>query len=91
MPELKKVPDIWIHEPWKMDPYTQKKNNCLIGKHYPKPIVDHSDAIKQAKFKLSLILQKDSYRNLSKKVLNKLGSKRVKKIRKNIDNQLQLI
>ena len=69
VPELKKVPDIWIHEPWKMDLYTQKKINCLIGQDYPKPIVDHSDAIKQAKSKLARVLNKDSYRKVSKIVL----------------------
>ena len=91
VPELKKVPDIWIHEPWKMDLYTQKKINCLIGQDYPKPIVDHSDAIKQAKSKLALVLKKDSYRKVSKIVLNKLGSKRDKKTKKDKNNQLQLI
>ena len=74
-----------------MDLYTQQKNNCLIGKDYPKPIVDHSDAVKQAKSKLALVLKKDSYRKVSKIVLNKLGSKRVKKIKKDTNNQLQLI
>ena len=63
----------------------------MIGQDYPKPIVDHSDAIKQAKSKLARVLNKDSYRKVSKIVLNKLGSKRVKKIKKNTDNQLQLI
>ncbi len=91
VPELKKVPDIWIHEPWKMDFYTQQKNNCLIGKDYPKPIVDHSDAVKQAKSKLALVLKKDSYRKVSKIVLNKLGSKRDNKTKKVTNNQLQLI
>ena len=91
VPELKKVPDIWIHEPWKMDLYTQKKINCLIGKDYPKPIVDHLDAIKKAKSKLARVINKDSYRKVSKIVLNNLGSKRVKKNNKKTDNQLQLI
>ncbi|MDC3116782.1 deoxyribodipyrimidine photo-lyase/cryptochrome family protein [Alphaproteobacteria bacterium] len=91
VPELVNVPDIWIHEPWKMDLNTQKKFNCLIGKHYPKPIIEHSDAIKQAKSKLALILNKDGYRHRSKIVLSKLGSKRVKKNQKKIDKQLKLL
>ena len=91
VPELANVPDIWIHEPSKMDLNTQKKINCLIGKHYPNPIVDHSVAIKEAKLKLSLILNKDGYRHGSKIVLRKLGSKRVKKYKKKTDNQLNLI
>ena len=91
VPELANVPEIWIHEPSKMDLNTQKKINCLIGKHYPKPIIDHSDAIKQVKSKMALILNKDGYRYESKIVLNKLGSKRVKKNRRNTSKQLQLI
>ena len=91
VPELANVPDTWIHEPWKMDLYTQKTFNCLIGKHYPKPIVDHTDAIKQAKSKMSLILSKDGYRQGSNIVLNKLSSKRVKKNHKKVDNQLELL
>ena len=74
-----------------MDLKKKKKINCLIGKDFPKPIVDHFDAIKQAKSKLAIVLNKDSYRKVSKIVLNKLGSKRVKKNKKNRDNQLQLI
>ena len=91
VPELANVPDTWIHEPWKMDLNTQKKTCCLIGKHYPRPIVDHLGAIQQAKSKLALILNKKSYRDESRTVLNKLGSKRVKKNQKKIDNQFKLI
>ena len=74
-----------------MDLDIQKKYNCLIGKHYPKPIVHHSDAIKQAKLKLAIILNKDGYKERCKIVLNQLGSKRVKKNQKKISTQLQLI
>ena len=74
----------WIH-------ILKKKNNCLIGKDYPKPIINHSDAIKQAKSKLAHVLNKDSYRKVSKIVLNKLGSKRGKKTNKYTNNQLKLI
>ena len=91
VPELANIPNTWIHEPWKMDLYTQKTFNCLIGKHYPKPVVDHKDAIKQAKLKLALILSKDGYRHGSNIVLNKLSSKRVKKNHKKVDNQLELL
>ena len=61
------------------------------GKHYPRPVVDHTDAIKLAKSKLALILSKDGYRHGSNIVLNKLSSKRVKKNQKKIDNQLELL
>ena len=91
VPELNRVPEIWIHEPWKMDLHTQKTINCFIGKHYPEPVVNHLESIKIAKSKMALILKKEGYIQGSKIVLSKLGSKRVKQNRKNTSKQLQLI
>ncbi|MCA9954250.1 MAG: deoxyribodipyrimidine photo-lyase [Anaerolineales bacterium] len=49
VPELADVPNDYIHEPWEMPPLVQKSANCQIGsdhsgRHYPAPIVDHSEA-----------------------------------------------
>ncbi|GJM42707.1 MAG: hypothetical protein DHS20C20_29890 [Ardenticatenaceae bacterium] len=44
LPELAKVPNDFIHEPWKMPPLAQSAANCQIGADYPAPIVDHSEA-----------------------------------------------
>ncbi|MCA9918607.1 MAG: deoxyribodipyrimidine photo-lyase [Anaerolineales bacterium] len=44
VPELAKVPNDYIHEPWQMPPLVQKSANCWIGHDYPAPIVDHSEA-----------------------------------------------
>lgn len=40
LPELKYVPDEFVHEPWEMSEDQQKLNQCLIGKDYPKPMID---------------------------------------------------
>ncbi len=48
IPELKNVEDKYIHEPWKMNEGEQKKAGCVIGKHYPKPTVDHHIQRKKA-------------------------------------------
>jgi deoxyribodipyrimidine photo-lyase len=45
LPELAGVPDRFIHEPAKMDTAVQRQANCIIGEHYPAPIVDH-DAVR---------------------------------------------
>ena len=91
IPELKDVEDMWIHEPWKMDDFNQKINKCIIGKDYPFPIVDHALAIKEARNKISEVHKKAGYKENSKAVFNKLGSrKRKKTIPKKIDNQLKL-
>ncbi len=41
LPELAHVPELYIHEPWKMDLQEQKAARCRIGVDYPAPIVDH--------------------------------------------------
>jgi deoxyribodipyrimidine photo-lyase len=48
VPELKDVPDKFIHEPHKMPPDIQNKASCRIGKDYPQPIVDHKQERKRA-------------------------------------------
>jgi deoxyribodipyrimidine photo-lyase len=42
VPELGHVPDRFVQEPWKMKLETQRSSSCIIGRDYPKPIVDHA-------------------------------------------------
>lgn len=44
VPELANVPDRYIHEPWLMPRTVQKQVGCIIGEHYPAPLVDHAVA-----------------------------------------------
>lgn len=41
VPELKDFPTKYIYEPWSASIAIQKQAKCIIGKDYPKPIVDH--------------------------------------------------
>jgi deoxyribodipyrimidine photo-lyase len=47
LPELARVPDRLIHQPWKMPLDVQQKAGCIIGRDYPAPIVDHAWAREQ--------------------------------------------
>ncbi len=40
--ELKNVPPKYLHEPWTMPEDVQHTSGCIIGKHYPAPIVEHA-------------------------------------------------
>lgn len=47
IPCLKRFPDKYIYEPWLAPKNVQEKFGCIIGKDYPKPIVDHQKASKE--------------------------------------------
>ena len=59
LPELAKIPDNAIHEPWLMNMQEQKFVNCIIGKNYPAPMVVHNEARLRA-----LELFKKTYKEL---------------------------
>ncbi len=44
VPELARVPDAFVHEPWTMPPDVQAAAGCVVGRDYPAPIVDHAFA-----------------------------------------------
>lgn len=48
IPELAKLPDKYIHSPWEASQELLEKCGIILGKTYPKPIVDHSEARKLA-------------------------------------------
>ncbi|WP_371324092.1 deoxyribodipyrimidine photo-lyase [Dechloromonas sp. ZY10] len=44
VPELAKVPDKYLHAPWKLARRDQEALGVIIGRDYPAPIVDHAAA-----------------------------------------------
>jgi cryptochrome len=61
VPELEAFPSNIIYEPWKATAEQQKRFNCIIGKDYPKPIVDHDKVMKEnlQKMKAAYAAKKD--------------------------------
>jgi cryptochrome len=47
LPVLKDMPAKYIYEPWTAPLDVQRRANCVIGKDYPKPIVDHATIHKE--------------------------------------------
>lgn len=66
VPELKAVPDSFIHEPWRMD---------MPPANYPEPIVEHEAAIKFARAEISARWKASGFRDASRAVNQKLGSR----------------
>lgn len=47
-PELKNLPKKWLHKPWEAPSEVLLKENIVLGKNYPHPLVDHKEARNQA-------------------------------------------
>ena len=43
-PELKRVPLRWLHRPWEAPAETLATAGVVLGREYPRPIVDHAAA-----------------------------------------------
>ena len=48
VPELAKLSEKWIHKPWLAPESELKKGGIELGKNYPQPLVNHSEARKAA-------------------------------------------
>ena len=44
VPELAGLPAQWIHKPWQAPAAILRGSGIMLGKDYPKPIVDHAEA-----------------------------------------------
>ena len=71
VPILKHFPDEFIYEPWLAPMDVQIKSKCIIGKDYPKPLVDHNVACKENMAKM-----KDAF-DQAKQTTDDISSKRV--------------
>jgi deoxyribodipyrimidine photo-lyase len=76
VPELQDVLNDFIHEPWTMPELIQTATGCQIGVDYPLPIVDHREAVKYARVRFTELRQREDYREASRGVLQRHGSRK---------------
>ena len=69
VPELKSVPNEFIHEPWLMSEMESKFYNFKIGRDYPCKIVDHDYTSKKAKNKIWGHLKNKKVKEEKKRIL----------------------
>jgi len=67
IPELKDVPDVFLHTPWL---YSNSPES------YPRPIIDHEVTFKHARKQLSELLHNPEFKEQAKDVHKKLGSRK---------------
>lgn len=52
LPAMRRVPDTWLFEPWRMPPDLQVRYGVTVGIDIPMPLVDLEVATRQAKLRL---------------------------------------
>ncbi|EDY83917.1 deoxyribodipyrimidine photolyase family [Verrucomicrobiia bacterium DG1235] len=77
VPELAAIPAEHVHEPWTLSQTQQKKLSCLLGKHYPLPIIDHAEAIRKARVKFKALRALPEFKEHADAVKQKHGSRKV--------------
>ncbi len=95
VPELRAVPNEFIHEPWKWKGTLLDDVEFELGRDYPEPILDHEVAARQAKKRISDVRKGDDFRTSANAVFTKLGSrkrssKKMTKVNANDNTQLSL-
>jgi len=76
VPELERVPDVYLPEPHTMPPMVQTQVGCVIGRDYPAPIVDHKTAYREARRRIVEVRKRDDAKAEAKKVYAKHGSRK---------------
>lgn len=86
-PELERVPLQYLDEPHKMPSRIQRQVGCIIGKHYPLPIVEHAKAYCEARGRIYSLKATKEARAEAQRVYLKHGSRR-RPIRKSATHKL---
>jgi deoxyribodipyrimidine photo-lyase len=76
VPELARVPLLYLAEPWKMEGSVQHMAACIIGRDYPMPVVDEKLAMKAAKDRLYGLRQSPQAHEEAEAVQARHGSRK---------------
>lgn len=66
---MEKFPIEYLYEPWKAPLSIQEEADCIIGKDYPEPCVDHEESYKENIVKLKQYFNSEK-RDLFELILN---------------------
>jgi deoxyribodipyrimidine photo-lyase len=76
VPELQGVPIEHIAEPHEMPSSVQRRAGCVIGKDYPRPLVEHAEAYAEARRRIYAARRTAHAREESERVYQKHGSRK---------------
>jgi deoxyribodipyrimidine photo-lyase len=77
LPAMRRVPDAWLFEPWRMPADLQARCGVRVGDDIPMPIVDLALATRQAKARLHGLRAQPEVRAAKAAIVEKHGSRRL--------------
>ena len=75
-PELASLPDVYLHEPWKLDARRAEQLGCRLGVDYPAPVVDPTAAAREAKDRIWEIRRAAGFDRIADGIQQRHGSRR---------------
>jgi deoxyribodipyrimidine photo-lyase len=76
LPELAAVPAVYLHQPWTMPVDLQQRVGCVLGQHYPLPIVDWAEAAALARDRLWGLRREQGFAEAADAIQRRHGSRR---------------
>lgn len=89
LPVMRRVPDAWIFEPWKMPENVQISCGVTVGVDLPLPVVDLELATREAKKKMHILKGTPEVKQINSKVLKRHGSKSTMKSSKTTNRKAE--
>ena len=78
LPHMRRVPDAWLFEPWRMPPEVQRHCGLTVGVDIPEPVVDLAQATRRAKAALHARRAEPEVRAGKRAVIEQHASRRVR-------------
>ena len=76
LPDLQRVPDEWLFQPWQMPPSVQESSGLTVGKDIANPVVDLALATREAKNRLYARRHDPEVKAAKKEVIEKHASRK---------------
>jgi deoxyribodipyrimidine photo-lyase len=76
LPQLASLPTALLHAPWRADAATLGRHGVVLDRHYPCPVVDHEQAARLAKQRLTAWRRRPGMREGNGEVMRKHGSRK---------------
>ena len=78
LPAMRRVPDAWLFEPWRMPPDLQARYGVVVGQDIAMPLVDLEVATREAKARLYALRAQPGVRAGKAAIVLKHGSRQVR-------------